>query len=228
MKTISFVFICLASTLLIANAFAQTAGSAYWALNSTTQQTVANFGDLVGSDQTISAGPIPDISVYDYDASGQRIWASNPIPSTYGWLAAPEHAAKYLEFNAAPAAGNSATILGVQFKYGAANLDGFIASNVYYSTNGWSTRTQLNTTGELTYPANGMSNFLKIFSIAVPVAVGETFSLRIYPYALQNAVAAMPTFAVHSSVVFRAMTTAVRTGTVSGTKFNSGESGTET
>ncbi|MEX1275236.1 MAG: LamG-like jellyroll fold domain-containing protein [Bacteroidota bacterium] len=67
-----------------------------------------------------------------------------------------------------------------------------------------------------------MSSFAQTISGGVLVPSGQTFSLRIYPYALQNGMAMTPTFAIHNTVTICGTTApeVSSTGSLCGVKFN--------
>ena len=151
--------------------------------------------------------------VFDYNGNGQRLWVG-----TAGWIAGPENPSRYIEFNAAPTSGNSFTVTNVAFNYGDFQTSfnfNILNFNVYCSTDNWSNRTPLAI--GLAYLNTTMSSFTQ--NVSVPVAAGSTFSLRIYPFAVQNGIASTPTFAIHNSVVING-TTAPSLGSICGTKFN--------
>jgi len=202
MKKLYIAFVILSVFLFTTNIFAQ-AASITWQLDNTTQLTSVNVGNVTGSAESISSGSGQfGMSVFDYNADGQRLWEG-----TAGWIAGTEEASRYIQFNAAPASGNSFTVTNVSFNYGAAGADNNVQSNAYYSTDGWVTRNPLNT-NPLAYPGSGMSSFTQ--NVSVTLASGTTFSVRIYPYAVVNSSPMRPTFAVHNNVVI--------TGTISAKK----------
>ena len=156
------------------------------------------------------------MSVFDYNVNGQRLWEG-----TAGWIAGSEELTRYIQFNASPTSGNSYTVTNVSFNYGdfqtTINFN-TLKSNVYYSTDNWNTRTLLAT--GLIYLNTTMSSFSQ--TINVLVAAGSTFSLRIYPYAVQNSNAGTSTFAIHNNVVICGTTApeVIKTGSICGMKFN--------
>ncbi|MCX6174060.1 MAG: T9SS type A sorting domain-containing protein [Ignavibacteriales bacterium] len=198
MKKLYTVFVVLSGLFYATNIFAQ-AASVTWALNNTTQLTSASVGNVTGSAESINSGSGQfGMSVFDYSNDGQRLWEN-----TAGWIAGAEEATRYIQFDALFTIGNSFTVTNVSFNYGAAGINGHIQSNVYYSTDGWQTRTLLNS-GPLAYPNPAMLQFTQ--SVNVAVVGGTTFSLRIYPYAILNSIAMSPTFAVHNNIVITGAT----------------------
>jgi hypothetical protein len=152
--------------------------------------------------------------IFDYNGNGQRLWVG-----TNGWTVLPgEDLLRFIQFDAAPTPGSSFTVTNISFNYGdfqtSTNFN-ILNSNVYYSTNNWSTRTPL--ASGLAYLNTAMTSFAQVVSI--PVASGSTFSLRIYPFAVQNGIGGTPTFAIHNTVVING-TTASAFGTICGVKFN--------
>lgn len=214
MKKLYILFVILSCLFYTANIFAQ-AASVTWPLDNTTQLTSASLGNVTGSAEFISSGSGQfGMSVFDYNINGQRLWEG-----TAGWIAGAEELTRYIQFDALPASGNNFTVTNVSFNYGAAGINGHIVSNAWYSTDGWVTRTQLNTSGVLAYPNPAMLSFST--TISVTVAAGSTFSLRIYPYAILNSIAGNPTFAVHNTVVITGTTAPdLNTGSICGIKFN--------
>ena len=212
MKKLTAMFVVLYGLFYPANVSAQSA-SATWALSSTSLLSATTAGNVVGANEIIGAGPSPSMVVFDYTSSGQRLWKG-----TSGWSQESAQVdSRFIQFDVTPTSGNSFTVTSVSFNYGAAGANGVIVSNVYYSTNGWNTRTQLNTSGLLAYPASSTSPFSQTVSVAV--AGGSTFSLRVYPYAIQNSSPMSPAFAVHNNVVING-TTASTLGSICGKKFN--------
>ncbi|MFA6598131.1 MAG: T9SS type A sorting domain-containing protein [Ignavibacteriaceae bacterium] len=198
MKKLYIVFGILSVLLFTPNVFAQEA-AVMWVLNNTTQLTSLSAGNVTGSAESLSSGSGQfGMSVFDYSQDGQRLWEG-----TAGWIAGTEEATRYIQFDALPVSGNSFTVSNVAFNYGAAGIDNNIQSNAYYSTDGWVTRTLLNSS-PLIYPASTMSLFSQ--NVSVTIASGSTFSLRIYPYAVINSSPMRPAFAVHNSVGIRGTT----------------------
>lgn len=200
MKNLYKVFVILSVFFSVTNVFAQ-AASVTWPLNNPTQLTSVNSGNVIGSAESISVGSGQfGMSVFDYSTDGQRLWEG-----TAGWIAGTEESTRFIQFDALPASGNSFTVTNVSFNYGAAGIDNNIKSNVYYSTDGWVTRTLLNPS-PLAYPGFGMTPFTK--DISVTIASGSIFSVRIYPYSILNSSPVRPTFAVHNNVVISGSTAA--------------------
>ena len=128
---------------------------------------------------------------------------------------------RYLQFNASPTAGNNFTVNSVSFNYGDTPLStdfNILSFLAYYSTDGWTTRTLLNSSA-LIYKNTAMNTFT-VSGLSVPVANGQTFSLRIYPYPILHGIAMTPTFAIHNNVSICGTTETVKTGSICGQKFN--------
>ncbi|MCX6122635.1 MAG: T9SS type A sorting domain-containing protein [Ignavibacteriales bacterium] len=213
MKKLYLMFAILSIFLFSSNTFAQPA-SITWPLDNTNQLFPSNLGNVTGSAESISPGSGQfGMSVFDYNINGQRLWEG-----TAGWIAGAEELSRYIQFNALPASGYSFTVTNVSFNYGD-NQTGYnfniLNSNVYYSTDNWNNRTLL--TAGLAYLNTTMSTFTQ--NVNVQVAAGSTFSLRIYPFAVQNSNAGTPTFAIHNNVVINGTTT-LALGSLCGMKFN--------
>ncbi len=192
--------ICIWAVLIFVTDGAQAqVATAKWALDSMTLQTAVTSGALTASDEIISGGNAPTVSVFDYQATGQRLNAGQGGT----WLAGQEDLTRFLEFNAAPTTGNTLIVTSVSFEYGAAGLDGHVVSNVWVSKDNWVSRTQLNGP-VLGYPGSGMNVFSQ--NTSINVAQGDHFSLRIYPFAILDQRPGSPQFAVHNTVVISGTT----------------------
>ncbi len=167
-----------------------------WDLMSTELVTSVN-GNISGTPETISAGSSsPFMVIFFPYSNGQRLWVGNT-----GWVAGPLDPMRYVEFNASPNPGNNFTVTNVSCNYGDLPLStdfNILNFKAYYSIDGWVNSTVLNSTA-LIYKNTAMLSFNQAISVLVPN--GKTFSLRIYPYAIQNGIAITPTFAIHNNVV---------------------------
>ncbi len=217
MKNINKLFTIIFLLFSAANIFSQ-AASATWALSTTSFLTSVSSGNVTGSAQSMSSGSGQfGMSIFDYNIDGQRLWEG-----TAGWIAGIEESTRYIQFDALPAGGNTFTVTGISFNYrdfaNSINTN-TLNSNVYYSTDNWSTRVLLNST-PLQYLNSAVSSFNQ--TINVTVASGSALSLRIYPYAVINSEAGRPTFAIHNNVVISGSTTVelLDTGSLTGMKFN--------
>ena len=191
MKTlilIALVTIRLASATMAQNACVT------WALTAD-QLATSTSGNVSAQPEIISSGSsAPLMSVYGYNA-GQQLWVGNT-----GWIAGALDPSRYIEFNASPSAGNDLNVTSLSFDYNDLPLGtdfNIIAFQVYYSTDNWNTPNQLGVTGFY------LNTVVQNFSAPLNATVnsGGTFSVRIYPYALQNGIAMTPTFATHKNVV---------------------------
>ncbi|MHB1049731.1 MAG: SdrD B-like domain-containing protein, partial [Bacteroidota bacterium] len=153
-------------------------------------------GNVQGQSEILGTGSSsPLMAVFGYN-SGQQLWVG-----TTGWIAGPLDPMRFIEFNASAAPGYSYTVNNVSFNYGDFPLTtdfSIVNFKASYSTDQWVTSTVLNSTA-LVYLNTTMSLFTT--SVNVPVPNGQTFSLRIYPYALLNGIASTPTFAIHNTVL---------------------------
>ena len=174
----------------------------------------ATTGNLLGQPQTISAGSsAPFMSVYGYN-NGQQLWVGNT-----GWVAGPVDPARYIEFNVSPTSGNNVNLTSLSFDFNDFQTGtdfGIIGFVIEYSTDGW-TSAPTNLGGGI-YSGTTVQNYA--LPLNAMVNDGQTFSLRIYPYAIQNGIAMTPTFATHSNVTLCGTTTPSATGSICGTKFN--------
>lgn len=185
----------LASTAAMAQS---TAVSAVWQLNATSHQNpnVSMPTLITATPQIVSGGSSPAMMIFDYWNSNvpqaQRLYAG-----TAGWTAGSVNLNRFIQFDAGPTAGNQLAITSVTFNYGGAGgAPNRMRSEVRYSLNNgpW---TLLNPA--LNYPAAGFNAFAANLSLP-PIQAGQKFSLRIYPYAIQNQTAGSPLFATHRTV----------------------------
>lgn len=175
-------------------------------------------GNISGQNEVLGAGPAPTMSVFNYNSFGQRLWVGNT-----GWVAGNLETTRYIEFNISPATGSNFTVTNVSFNYGDNQIptDFFILnSQVFYSIDNWSTSAALSQSA-LVYLNTSMTAF-NASNLNIAVASGQFFSLRIYPYAVQNGIGGTPTFAVHNNVMICGITSpqVVTDGIICGTKFN--------
>lgn len=197
MKNVFFALLVLAAAFAPVRVFGQNA-SATWSLSSNTSAVVT--GNVVAAPQVLSGG-VPPITVFDYTSNGQRLYAG-----TTGWTAAPPASDRFVQFDMAVLPGFNFQVGSVSFNYGATVHANSIASEVWYSTNGWATRT-LMSSPSLAYPNASMSAFQASPNVTVPS--GGVFSVRIYPYAVLSQTVSSPQFAVHNTVVINGTTTPV-------------------
>lgn len=166
-----------------------------WDLLSDESVTTA-AGNILGVPESIGVGPAPTMSVFNYNSNGQRLWVGNT-----GWIAGSLDLTRYIEFNASPVSGNNLNVTNVSFNYGDNQIATdflIINSQVFYSTDNWATSTALSQSA-LVYLNSSMSTF-SASNLNIAVSSGQTFSLRIYPYAVKNGSAMTPTFVIHNDV----------------------------
>ncbi|MCK6605833.1 MAG: T9SS type A sorting domain-containing protein [Ignavibacteriaceae bacterium] len=170
-----------------------------WNLLQSGAVTSASSG-MNGVTQVIGAGTSsPFMSVFTpYTSNGQRLWCG-----TTGWQAGTLDPARFIEFTVSPAPGGSVTINNVSFNYGdnplTVNMN-ILSSKVFYSTDGWSTSTQLG--GTLSYLNTTMQTFNQNIPGGVTITSGQSFSMRIYPYSTVGSNPMSPSFATHNNVTF--------------------------
>ncbi len=197
----------------------ETTGCATWSLMSSGQITSISPG-LTGSAQSIGPGPAGNpMSVFSpYVSNGQRLWCGS-----FGWNAGPVDYTRFIEFKVQATSGNQLTVQNVFFNYGdntlTTNLN-ILKAQVFYSVDGWSTSTQLG--GTLSYLNTSMQSFNVAIPGGVVVPTGQSFSLRIYPYAPNGSNPMSPSFAIHNNVQICGDVTTVppNTASICGTKFN--------
>jgi SdrD B-like domain/Secretion system C-terminal sorting domain len=176
-----------------------------WDLLNSEQVTSVN-GNINGTPESIGTGSSsPFMSIFLPYSNGQRLWVGNIT----GWIAGPLDPMRYIEFNVSPNSGNNFTVTNLSFNYGdfPANTNyNTLNFKAYYSIDGWINSTVLNATA-LIYKNTSMSVFSQALSVLVQN--GKTFSMRIYPYALQNSNAAVPSFAIHNNILICGTTSSV-------------------
>lgn len=206
MKSCVTLLILLVGELLILPAtvaVAQTPDTVVWylfAANGTTATSTANvFGD------SNSLGPATGWQIASYNTNGQRVNLG-----AAGWPASETDtvAGRYIEFDAHPKTGHSFTVTGISFKYGAAGSTNALKGKAYYSTNGWSTQTLLNTDSAFVYPNSSAVPAMIWYSKVVNVTVtsGKTLSLRIYPFWVSSTAGSSSKYSVQDSVTISGTT----------------------
>lgn len=204
MKRINKLFVALFCLLTIINVFAQSA-LVTWPLTSN-QSPNTPTGNIQASPQTIGAGSGSYLlSVFNpYVANGQRLWTGN---QGTGWIAGLPDYTRYIQFDAAPTQGNNFTVQFISFNYSDNPLPtnfNILKGEVWYAINNdWSNKVQLNTT-PLSYLNTTVQTFTK--SLNILVQNGQTFSIRIYPYAPNGGLAMTPSFATHKNVIIEGTT----------------------
>jgi pectin methylesterase-like acyl-CoA thioesterase len=185
--------------------FAQSIASVTWNLTTPDSQKVSvTSGSLIGQKEIIGAGP-NGMVVASYNSNGQRL-----NQGSFGWkLETTQDDTRYIQFDVATASTVSFNVTNVSFNYGAAGSTNAMNSNVYYSTDNWVTRTQLNDAGALVYGNSTMAAFTKALNSTA--SAGQTFSVRIYPYWVSATTSSTSKYAVHNTVVISGTASAVAT-----------------
>ncbi len=219
------LFAVFSFMLFTANIFAQVA-SVTWPLTSN-QNPNTPTGNIQASPETIGAGSgtyllqIVPSQYNPYGSYGQRLWMGNQGSA---WLVGLPDYTRYIQFDASPTSGNSFTVQYISFQYSdyptPTNTDFHILKGeAWYSTDGWNNKFQLNSN-----PLDYLSSAIQTFSANVNVLVqnGQTFSVRIYPYAPNGALAMTPSFATHKNVIIEGVTSAadVNNASICGMKFS--------
>lgn len=182
--------------------FAQKSASVTWNLSSTDSQKVSqSVGDVEAKKEVISAGP-NGMVVASYNSNGQRL-----NQGAFGWKQETVHNdSRFIQFEVSPSAGNNLTVSKVSFNYGFAGSTSAMNSNVFYSTDNWNTRTQMNSDiGALIYGNSIGANYSKDLNVTVPN--GTTFSVRIYPYWVISTTTSTTKYAVHNTFIISGSTT---------------------
>ena len=155
----------------------------------------SSSGDLQGLPEVIGAGSGNPMSVWGHNTNGQELWCG-----FNGWQQGSLDIGRYIQFDVAPASGNDFTVNNISFDYSdfQNGVDmNTIAFRVGYSLDHWNTVTLLNQQ-PFTYLGTSVQTFTAAPNVVVPD--GSTFSLRIFPYGLQNQQAGSPTRATHKNV----------------------------
>jgi len=181
--------------------YAQKTASITWNLSSVDSQKISlTVGDIEGKKETLSGGP-NGMVIASYNSNGQRL-----NQGSFGWVKEATHNdSRYIQFDASPSAGNNLVVSKVTFNFGFAGSTASMNSNVYYSTDNWATRTQMNSDiGSLVYGNSTGANYSKDLSVAVPN--GATFSVRIYPFWVGTTTTSTSKYAVHNTMIISGAT----------------------
>lgn len=210
MKKLYKVIIVIIFLVADANIFGQGA-FVTWPLTSD-QNPNTPTGNIQASPETIGAGSgayllqlVPSIN-NPYGSYGQRLWTGN---QGTGWIVGPPDYTRYIQFDASPTSGNDFTVQNVSFQYSdfpspTSNDYSVLKAEVWYAIdNDWSSSVQLNS-APLDYSNLSTQTFSK--SINVQVQNGQTFSVRIYPYAQSTPFAMIPAYATHRNVIIEGTT----------------------
>jgi len=160
--------------------------SATWAL--TSDQAATSSSSVTATSQSFASGMVASYASYTPGSglySGQTVNAQRIKPSA-GWPAsqtAPVET-QYAEYKVAPATGKSLSISSMSFDFGDAGSTSTMKANIYYSLDGFATRTLLNAT-PLTLPkysATELFTQVSYNNLTINVASGSTLTLRVYPW----------------------------------------------
>ncbi len=153
------------------------------------------LGDINGQSEIISSGSsFPFMSVFGYNG-GQMLWVGNN-----GWVSGSPDTLRYIEFNTSPNPGHQFTITNLSFDYFDFQLNfntNILNFQVAYSTDNWFSTVFIGS-NPLAYLNTAVSNFNE--SLNVTVSDQQIFSIRIFPYAVENGIASTPTFAIHRNM----------------------------
>jgi len=213
MKRINKLFVVLFFVCVTANIYSQSA-SVTWPLTSN-QNPNTPTGNIQALPQTIGTPTSPyKLEMYPQEPysnsnRGQQLWTGN---QGTGWIAGMPDYTRYSQFNVNPTSGNNFTIQHISFQYcdypTPTNTDFHILkSEVWYAIdNNWNSSVQLNSNPS--NPLDYLSSAIQIFSTNVNVVIqnGHTFSIRIYPYAPNGAIAMTPSFATHKNITISGTT----------------------
>ena len=148
------------------NSFA-TSASATWALTS-------NAASSVSGNVTATTGTLTGVTASSTAFSSDG-W------STYGWSSTTTspNTGQYYQFTVSPSGGNTFTVSSISLYGNLADLCGAYALQIYYSTDGFSTSTELGATSY--YLSTGTTNQLvNVSGLSISVPSGSTLTMRIY------------------------------------------------
>ncbi|MEG8947247.1 SdrD B-like domain-containing protein [Rosettibacter firmus] len=223
MKKINKLIAILFFLFAITNIFSQSA-FVNWPLTSN-QNPNTPTGNIQAFPQVIGTPSSPyKLEMWPqqpYATNGQQLWTGN---QGTGWIAGMPDYTRYIQFDVNPTSGNNFTVQNISFQYSdyptPTNTDFHILkSEVWYAIdNNWNSSVKLNS-NPLDYLSSSIQNFSG--SVNVLVQNGHTFSIRIYPYAPNGAVAMTPSFSTHRNVIIEGRTSpALTTSSICGIKFN--------
>lgn len=163
---------------------------ATWDLESS-ELVTSTTGAITAETELLGQGSVPYMYILGYGDNGQRLW------QTGGWQGGPLDPERYVQFNVSPDPGTVLHITDVSFDYSDFLLGTDFHTlfyEVHYSVDNWQTSTQL---GNGEYLGSTVQTFHAVFD--QEVSEGETFSLRIFPYAPEHE-GAIPSYATHSNI----------------------------
>jgi hypothetical protein len=156
------------------------ADSVKWIL--TANQNATSGTHVNGTTQVFSSGGgVLSMSVKDYSAGTTNGGERCNLGSTSWPTETKQNDGRYLEFSLAPAAGYDFTTSSISFDIGYAGTTAHMFSNLYYSTDGWTSRTKINT-DSIVSASSTWNSPSSSFAVNISVPNGTTLALRLYPW----------------------------------------------
>lgn len=217
-----FLFSVLFFLLLGTNMVAQDNASATWPCMAESRidlgdDTSPSLPTVVGNlEATNEASGNVDWRIRSYSGTAngsgayQRWWPHDGTdPISWGDETA-EVADRYVEFTVSPTPGNTFSVDSIRMDLLGGGT-GTMRANVYYSTDGFASRTNLNddTDAGISLPNSGSSDILPLsYPTAIEVDDGDTLSLRIYNWYTGSASTSKYLY-IHNVVIYGTTTPAV-------------------
>jgi hypothetical protein len=202
-RLLFFLFaLAVIASLTPSVAVAQTADSTVWYLSTTSLKQAVNSTNVIGDSNSI--GPAVGWQIASYNANGQRCNLAGPGGNNWPASETDTAAGRYIQFDASAIAGRAFTAKRIFFNYGGGGSTNAVKGKAFYSTNGWSTMTLLNTDSAFVYPNSTVTPYSKAINVSVPV--GKKFSLRIYPFWVLSSAGSNSKYSVLDTVVISGTT----------------------
>ena len=174
---------------------AQTAATVIWKLDSVATTSASTTGNVIGLPEVIGADTTGFIisgykNGYQRLNQGSKVWVKEPA----------QNEGRYVEFKTTcsdTTTGSYFNVSNVSLNYGGAGSTSAMNGNVWYSTDRWTTRTEIG--AGLVFPNSTLISFSS--SLSVMVARGDTLSLRLYPYWVINNATSTTKYVCLDSVV---------------------------